>query len=776
MNDLELKRLFVRRVCRAHRATEPAVIALLHEFIPPAAAQEWGSLPDVDELVAAARAAASAFTPSADGGGGGGGSPGSVAHFRKPAAFQAPSPEGAQLVTFGSNDALLGSVDYSSKNREEQQALLRRLKKTAKSSKSVVSRTDDFRTQLDRARNTDPSLTAIDFANRADFAALDPAHKVEAVRLLASCAQAGALSEVHLDAVGLDLSVAEVLGQLLRAPGLRTLTLTANRLNEAALQRLALSMHGHPGLIELALGEQHGTALSTHAIKELLDAAESTPTLVKLRLGTVHDDLQRRRHISIETRHVEAMRKLNHDRKSQRGGGDDQGGLFGLFAKQRRSQAEAEEERRRAAELAKIDTVWTREASRIAATKETTFGKPRNPGDVSEDLAAEAAGGTNSGAPPKLPWRDPTTHYILTGSPEWRTATKAERRAVIEAFATNRKLTTVCMSDSAIDDDLARSWASVLAQPTCLISSLTLESNPISSSGIEAIASALASNSSLTDLRLRNLHGKVSKHAEESLGEALEHHTKLTKLYVDLRSFKAQDLMTRYLTRNEMARRAAMGWGNNEKLSKQPTAGGLWDPAWKPPAQRAKIGAKVVNSGLGRHVTLAKEKWEGFVGRTLTARAANGSEKNGLDTQALFDPEALPEIDVEAPTRNSHAALPFVSLADLTKDVERKAAEMMAGREAGAGAEDEADKPELKKKKSSKSNPVASEVAEVAEAHHDEAVAAVAALEERRSRHEEEDRLQHDWHMKLAWMLESSGELLPPTSRNKDKAPGGLAA
>ena len=124
----------------------------------------------------------------------------------------------------------------------------------------------------------------------------------------------------------------------------------------------------------------------------------------------------------------------------------------------------------------------------------------------------------------------------------------------------------------------------------------------------------------------------------------------------------------------------------------------------------------------------------------------------------------------------ARAALKAERRATQAANVERKAAEMMAGREAGAGAEDEADMPELKKKKSSKSNPVASEVAEVAEAHHDEAVAAVAAIEERRSRHEEEDRLQHDWHMKLAWMLESSGELLPPTSRNKDKAPGGLAA
>ena len=760
MADLELKRMLVRRVCRMYRTAEGQLISKLKEFIPPDAAEQWGGLQDVEELIASARAAASAFAKSDDDEHLG--SIKSVAKFRKPAAFGSSSSEGAQAVSFGSSQALLGDVDYS---EGDAKGLLKRLKKSAKSAKSLSGAPGDFRKLLERARAHDHTLTAIDLANRADFAALDPGHKAEAVGDLAGAAHSAALAEVHLDGVGLDLSIAEPLGRLLRAPGLRVLTITANRLNEAALQRLALSMHAHTGLVELAVGEQHGTALSTHAIRELLDAAETIATLSKLRLGTIHDDLQRRRHISLETRHVEAMRRIHHEERLSHsdGAADDSGALGflgGFFAKKKRAQADDDDAARRAAEeAAKLDTLWTREAARIAATKETTLGRPRNPGDDGDDLAAEEmAGSTNAGGgapPPRVPWRDPATHYILTGSAEWRGATKAERRVVIEAFATNTKFTTVCMSDSAIDDDLARSWAAVLAQPSCPIASLTLESNPMSSAGIEAIASALASNTSLIDLRLRNLHGKVSKQAEEALGHALEHHTRLTKLYVDLRSFKAQDLMTRYLTRNEMARRAAKGWdAAHNPHAAAPAAGGLWDPKWKPPAEKNRVGAKVTNSGLGKHVTLAKEMWEGFVGRPT-----------------VFDPNALPEVDMDAPERTSHASLPYVSLGDLTKGVEQKAKEMREARADGeaagatAAVEAEEEEPTKPKKKSSKVNPVANEAAEYGDAHHDETVAAVAALEERRSLHEEDDRKAHEWHMKLEWMLEESGELLPATSR-----------
>lgn len=330
--------------------------------------------------------------------------------------------------------------------------------------------------------------------------------------------------------------------------------------------------------------------------------------------------------------------------------------------------------------------MWMVEAQRIATSAQTKMGDPDN---------GEAKSGSAK-------WRDPTTHYILTGSPMWNLATKSERRAVIEAFGTNQKLSTVSMSDSMIDDDLARSWASVLACPTCVILSLSLESNPISSAGIEAIASALPSNSSLRELKLRNLHGKVHKEAEEALAEAIERHYHLTKLYVDFKSYRARDLVAKYTSINEKRRRDANGW------SAPIAAAGLWDPNFKPDLIKtsssfaaSKTGSgsiwrqssvklgKVHAPSKGKHVSMARQLWDGFVGGTgssntelTTPSGASAAANSSLFSEPsspgwgegsspsrksmAYDPALLP-INTTAVVASQHGELPYVSLASVTR-------------------------------------------------------------------------------------------------------------
>ena len=735
LGDLELKRLLVRRVCRAYRAAEGEVIYRLYTegILPANVATLWSSLPDIDELVAASRAEADKHAPNPAGPDYGKGNSPDASQFKKQTSFTFEgiqpngSPDGPTSLR-SSGKSSLGSVDYSEGDHKK---LLRRLRKT-NSSGGKSSRLDDFRKDLELAKAADRRLVKFDVSNRSDFAALAPAHKAEAIRVLAIAAREGALEHVALDGVGLDLSVAEQLAQLLSAPNLKTLSLMNNCFNDAALQRLSRAFFNHPNLEELGFGQQHGIAMSTYAIKGLIDAFETVPTCIKLRLGTIFDDVERRRYIAIETAHIELMRL-------RRGKGGP---------KEVRKKVTTEKKKDELGE-----TIWTIEAEKIAKTSETTMGRPRDGATAEEMMAAEEEGRPQ----PKLKWRDPQTHYILTGSPEWRSATKAERRVVIEAFATNKKMTTVSMSDSDIDDDLARSWATVLAQPTCIIESLTLESNPLSSAGIEAIASALPSNQSLTELRLRNLHGRVSKHAEEVLGAALEKNTRITMLYIDLKSFKAQDLFVRYLTRNEMARREKRGWG--AELSRRATPGGLWDPNWK--SQRGEKGhiggARVINTGLGKHVSQARELWESFVtGRKKTPRTAGAdgwaAARAGLASRAIFEPEELAKVDLDA----KQAALPFVSFSDVTMDAARKAAAMRAGL-LGRKEEEEEDK----KKSSTAANPMAEAVAETAETKHDEVVKGVEALEEKRLQNEADWKQQHEWHHQLSWMLEHSGEVLP---------------
>ena len=242
-----------------------------------------------------------------------------------------------------------------------------------------------------------------------------------------------------------------------------------------------------------------------------------------------------------------------------------------------------------------VKTVWMLEAEKIASSQETSMGKPSDGADGANESAAEdsaedlVGGGSSPTGGVRGPARDPKTHYVLTGSPEWRAATKAERRAVIEAFATNAHYVNVSMSDSMVDDDLARSWASVLACPTCAIETLTLESNPIASAGIEAIASALPSNASLRTLKLRNLMGRVSKEAEEALAASLEQHTRLVAMPFDAKSYKAKDDIGKFLQRNEMTRREEKGWHAKplERVSMGHEAG--WRPESAPPPRSDPI-------------------------------------------------------------------------------------------------------------------------------------------------------------------------------------------
>ena len=86
---------------------------------------------------------------------------------------------------------------------------------------------------------------------------------------------------------------------------------------------------------------------------------------------------------------------------------------------------------------------------------------------------------------------DPKCQYIVTGSKQWARATKKEREALVAAFNSNGKLTRVHMGDCVVDDDLAASWASVLGSPRCAVQTLVLDSNPIGSAGIEALAAGL---------------------------------------------------------------------------------------------------------------------------------------------------------------------------------------------------------------------------------------------------------------------------------------------
>ena len=809
--NLEEAKAWVCRFCE-HETTlcEADVVARLVSLglLPYDADERWGSVLDLEVVVANARLKSSSQSSRA---------------FRKPAAFRTveePQRPARPHANGDRAEAATGEVDASESDSAQ---LLRRLRK--QSTRGLSARdADDFRVTLYRAALSDVSLTEVDFSSRADFSALPAEHKAEAIMHLASASRDGSLEDVALDGLALDLSCAEALAQLLQSPKLRRVSLSSNRLNESAIQRIARAIHHHPALEAISIADQNGTALSTYSIGQLLDGMEACPTLAKLRVGHIHDDALRRRYVRVETAHVEQMRRrhaglalgdestISSGPQSAKAVVASSGAAPTAAASEARQSPVTNAGAAAAAAggggggggvgsrsaVSSLPSHWMAEAARIAATAPTTLGTPDN---------------SRSGAQ----WRDPQTHYILTGSSEWQMATKEERRAVIEAFASNTQFTTVSMSDSLVDDDLARSWASVLANPSCHVTSLSLESNPITSAGVEAIASALPSNTSLGELRLRNLHAKVAAEAEEALANALEGHASLTKLYMDMRSHRAKDLVGRHLAQNERRRREDKGWGNG------PT------PAFRPPAAPppptattsvdASAGAAALEGGRprarGAHVKSARDLWDGFFTHAHTAATrsdwadavdeANGAGMGGgaAKRTVLYDPSSLPEVDMGADALRAASALPYVGLSSVSTGAVEAAGEKRQGqireeqpvasmgggsssgpvarpnmgnvaadamavalrgrdKKAAAVSALEARRTKMTSlaSRSKKSNPIAHRAAEAAAENEEAVLVAVVALEEKKATQQKEVAEKKARSQRLAFMLEATGEIM----------------
>ena len=119
--------------------------------------------------------------------------------------------------------------------------------------------------------------------------------------------------------------------------------------------------------------------------------------------------------------------------------------------------------------LSKKAVEWLDEAAKIATNQQCYYGSEAGTGDG--------------------------TLFSLTGHNAmlWGRATEAERRAVIDAFASNTVVTTVAMVNAYINDELGTIWGSVLSR-NGTITSLNLESNSITSGGMSAIAAALRIN------------------------------------------------------------------------------------------------------------------------------------------------------------------------------------------------------------------------------------------------------------------------------------------
>lgn len=164
----------------------------------------------------------------------------------------------------------------------------------------------DFKPHLERVEAHDPQLTWLDLSGNRRFMALGSEHKSDTIRRFVSGEK---LETLILNSVALDNANALALASALRqTTTLHGISLENNGVMESGLLAIAQALRGHPSLTEVSVANQK-RPLPTSAIERLLDAMEATPTIIHIGLGTLRDDMVRKRHQAATMANVEAMRQ-----------------------------------------------------------------------------------------------------------------------------------------------------------------------------------------------------------------------------------------------------------------------------------------------------------------------------------------------------------------------------------------------------------------------------------------------------------------------------------
>ena len=291
---------------------------------------------------------------------------------------------------------------------------------------------------------------------------------------------------------------------------LTSLNLESNQIASAGVEALAGALRRNTTLRELKLASQFGSKPISQAAEEAMaDALATNRTVTKLTLETKSTRARERIGRTL-TANLDAHREARRD-------GD---------------HSPAHSPAVRVAD-------WAAEAKRVAASEPCEYANAAaaatSPPTLRTSAAAPAA---------------EAVVYAMTNSSLWARARHDERSAVIAAFATNTRFTAVDATSAYVNDELAAAWAEVLTTNTTL-TSLNLESNQIASAGVVALAAALRRNASLRELKLASQGQSISQAAEEALAEALASNSTITKLTLDTRSTRARDLLAKGLLANQ---------------------------------------------------------------------------------------------------------------------------------------------------------------------------------------------------------------------------------
>ena len=247
------------------------------------------------------------------------------------------------------------------------------------------------------------------------------------------------------------------------------------------MSAIAAALRENRTLVELKLSNQH-IAFSQQSEMEIAESLESNHTLMKLTIQ-LRSSTARERMNKYLQRNQDQLRQRRRTMAAAGGADAASGGAARgsvVPAKVRGSVA--------AQALRNKQTDWAGEAASIAASRQPQYGSGET---RSEGLS---------------------TAYEMSGHNAvlWGRATEAERRAVIEAFASNTVVTHATFVNAYINDELGKAWAGVLCRNTTL-TALNLESNSVATGGMLAIAAVLTAEQIRTLPPARTLTRTVTR-------------------------------------------------------------------------------------------------------------------------------------------------------------------------------------------------------------------------------------------------------------------------
>ena len=541
-----------------------------------------------------------------------------------------------------------------------------RTKKYAGIAQHATSAIVDLKEIMQQAAAGDPPLC--DLSAHRQFLVLTSVKKNGILNELARCTR---LQAVVLHQLALDNSNAGAIAAILAAnQNLGLFSVERNNLKEAGLLEVAKAASGHKTLRELRVGEQQ-ESLSTAATIALVEVMESTPSLIKLGVGTIRDDLLLKR--------LEAATMHNKDLVRQKriaAGGDEPEpawvalweaktnaakGAVAKGAAPRKNTMSSGLASKAAVVNANVATThgamkstdWLEEARRLRANEAPQFGGGTT-GDTSPQGKSPGAAAGENGA-----------SYVLTGDGAWLRSKDDQKLAIVGAFAANTSIKTAGFANCAIGEELGALWGEVL-QRNRTLTSLSLESNTLQTESIEAIAIALKGTPALRELRLANQHKNFSQASESTLADAIEANHRLTKLTVDLRSTNARDRIAKALDRNQREAREAKKSGGEVPFGPVTATGPLPGMPNQGPAGQASGDAEGGATSLDFGVTLGKAKGP----QKKRAKGKTGGARPPVEQVAESLTEALPSGGLYADLSTPEAApAPASSAAGRTASV-----------------------------------------------------------------------------------------------------------